>query len=67
MLDLTLTRKGDRRLTRIIRILVVVFTVSVLFATVSVAHFGMIIPSKDVVGKDRPSGDISNATVYSSI
>ena len=39
---------------QIIRILVVVVTASVMFATVSSAHFGMIIPSKDVVGKDDP-------------
>ena len=41
-------------MTQIIRILVVVVTASVMFATVSLAHFGMIIPSKDVVGKDDP-------------
>jgi cobalt/nickel transport protein len=41
-------------LTQIIRILFVVIAVSVMFATASLAHFGMIIPSKDVVGKDDP-------------
>jgi len=41
-------------LTQIIRILAVVVTASVMFATVSLAHFGMIIPSKDVIGKDDP-------------
>jgi cobalt/nickel transport protein len=39
-------------LTQIIRILVAVGVASVMFVTASLAHFGMIIPSKDVVGKD---------------
>jgi cobalt/nickel transport protein len=41
-------------LTQIIRIPVIVVAVSVMFANASLAHFGMIIPSRDVVGKDDP-------------
>lgn len=41
-------------MTQIIRLLVIVLAVSIMFATGPLAHFGMIIPSKDVVGKDDP-------------
>ncbi len=41
-------------MTQFIKIPVIVVTALVIFATASSAHFGMIIPSKDVVGKDDP-------------
>ena len=39
---------------RIVRILIIAVAASLMLAAVSLAHFGMIIPSKEVVGKDDP-------------
>jgi cobalt/nickel transport protein len=48
------TVKGDQGLMRIGRIFIITVATSLMLAAVSPAHFGMIIPSTDIVGKDDP-------------
>ena len=50
----TFTVKGDQCLMRIVRIVIIAVAISLMLAAVSSAHFGMIIPSTDIVGKDDP-------------